>query len=179
MSTTPLSFPLNARASYSIAQLAAMQPEQFEEKDFDQIFQIAERLAVYKLNGLVRMNSPETAQQFLLNRYRNLEHEIFGIFWLTSENDVIEIEELFRGTIDCASVYPREVVKSACKYNASSAMLFHNHPGGTAYPSGLDEAITRRLAIALDLVEVRILDHIIVGRSDTYSFAEHGKDLKP
>ena len=98
---------------------------------------------------------------------------MFAILWLDNRHRVIAFEELFRGTIDGASIHSREVVKSALGHNAAACIMAHNHPSGVSDPSRADENITRRLRDALALIEVRVLDHIIVGE-DCVSFAERG-----
>lgn len=98
---------------------------------------------------------------------------MFGILHLDIRNRLIEMEELFRGTLDTATVHTREVVKSAIAHNSATVVLFHNHPSGVLEPSAADEFITERLREALALIDVRVLDHLIVG-DGCYSFAEHG-----
>jgi DNA repair protein RadC len=107
-------------------------------------------------------------------RLRDLPHEVFAAVYLDNRNRVIAFEELFRGTIDGASVYPREVVKQALARNAAAVILTHNHPSGVAEPSQADELITRRLKEALSLVDIKVLDHVIVGDEACESFAERG-----
>jgi DNA repair protein RadC len=107
-------------------------------------------------------------------RLRDLPHEVFGIIYLDKRRRVIQFEELFRGTIDYASVFPREVVKHALSHNASGVILAHNHPTGIAEPSQNDELITRQLKETLALVGIRVMDHIIVGDGVCESFAERG-----
>jgi DNA repair protein radc len=118
--------------------------------------------------------SPEDARHFLTLRYAELEHEIFGALWLNARHGVLKVEELFRGTVDGASVHPREVVKAALGANAAAVIFFHNHPSGIAEPSRADVRITARLRSALELVDVRLLDHLIVGGMDVTSLAERG-----
>jgi DNA repair protein RadC len=103
-----------------------------------------------------------------------LEHEVFVLILLDTRHHILSIEELFRGTIDGASVYPREVVKTALRVNAAAVICTHNHPSGVAEASNADELITRRLKDALALVDVRLLDHLLVTREQVYSFAESG-----
>jgi DNA repair protein RadC len=107
-------------------------------------------------------------------RLRDLDHEVFACLYLDTRNRVLKYEELFRGTLDGASVHPREVVKQALAQNAAALIFAHNHPSGVAEPSGADERITRRLRDALALVEIRVLDHIVVGDGEAVSFAERG-----
>ena len=117
---------------------------------------------------------PRTATSYLKLQFAGLEHESFRVMFLNNQNGLISSQELFRGTIDGASVYPREVVKATLSFNAAAVILAHNYPSGVCEPSQADQHITKRLADALGLIDVRVLDHIVVGGSDTYSFAEHG-----
>ena len=107
-------------------------------------------------------------------RLRDLPHEVFCCVYLDSRHRFLGFEELFRGTIDGASVHPREVVKRALSRNAAAIILAHNHPSGIPEPSQADEFITRRLKDALGLVDIRLLDHLIVGDSGCESLAERG-----
>ena len=118
--------------------------------------------------------SPQDTQLYLRMRIGHLEYEVFGVMWLDVRHRLLAIEELFRGTIDGASVYPREVVKAALKHNAAAAIFYHNHPSADSRPSAADLQITQRLRQSLALVEIRVLDHIIVGETCT-SLAERGE----
>jgi DNA repair protein RadC len=121
------------------------------------------------------LTSPDLTRRFLTARLRAYSHEVFGCLLLDNQNRVLRWEELFRGTIDGASVYPREVVKLALSSNAAAVIFAHNHPSGVAEPSSADRAITSHLKQALALVEIRVLDHFIIGDGQhPYSFAEHG-----
>ncbi|MDH3954069.1 MAG: DNA repair protein RadC, partial [Gammaproteobacteria bacterium] len=106
------------------------------------------------------IRSPADTEAFLLSKLRHLGHERFCCMYLDNRHRVLRFDELFRGTIDGTSVYPREVVKEALSINAAAVILAHNHPSGVAEPSQADERITRRLKSALDLVDVRLLDHL-------------------
>ena len=108
-----------------------------------------------------------------INSLALINCEVFTVLWLDTRHRVLGFEELFRGTIDGSSVHPREVVKSALHKNAAACILAHNHPSGISTASNADRAITRRLKDALSLIDVRVLDHIIVGE-DCLSFAEAG-----
>lgn len=119
-------------------------------------------------------STPRAACDFLAAHLRDLPHEVFCCFYLDNRNRLIHFEELFRGTLDGASVHPREVVKRALELNAAALILAHNHPSGVAEPSHADEAITRRLRDALALVEIRLLDHLVVGDGECTSLAERG-----
>ena len=120
------------------------------------------------------LSHPRATREFLRMRLRDLAYEVFAIVYLDNRNRVVGFEELFRGTIDGASVYPREVVKHALARNAAAVILAHNHPSGIAEPSQADELITRRLKDALGLVDIRVLDHLVIGDAVCESFAERG-----
>lgn len=120
------------------------------------------------------LTDPAASRRYLIARLRDLAHEVFACLFLDNRHRVIAFEELFRGTLDGASVHPREVVKRALSHNAAAVILAHNHPSGVAEPSGADRLLTRRLAEALNLVEVRVLDHFVVGDGYGVSFAERG-----
>lgn len=110
-----------------------------------------------------------------MHRYRDVECEYFGILFLDNKHRIIAHEpEFFRGTIDGCAVYPREVVKAALKHNAAALILWHPHPSGNPEPSEADRAITRRLVEALGIVDVRVLDHLVIGRTSWVSLAERG-----
>jgi DNA repair protein RadC len=109
-----------------------------------------------------------------MTRLATREFETFCLIYLDNRHRLIACEDLFRGTIDGASVHPREVVKEALRHNAAAVILAHNHPSGVAEPSHADELITRRLREALQLVDIRVLDHLIVAGGETVSFAERG-----
>ena len=120
------------------------------------------------------IRSPADTEAFLISRMRHLDHELFCCLYLDNRHRVLRFDELFRGTIDGTSVYPREVVKEALAVNAAAVILAHNHPSGVAEPSQADERITQRLKSALDLVDIRLLDHLIVGRGPATSLAARG-----
>ena len=120
------------------------------------------------------LSSPEQTKQYLRLRLGNLEHEVFACLFMDNRHHVICYEEMFRGTIDGANVYPREVVKAALKHNAAAVIFSHNHPSGVAEPSQADKAITNRLKDALATVDIRVLDHIVVSREESVSMAERG-----
>ena len=118
--------------------------------------------------------APSAVADYLRLRVGGLEHEVFGVLWLDAQNRLIEAEELFRGTLTQTSVYPREVVKTALARNAGAAVLYHNHPSGSAEPSRADELLTGTLKTALALVDVRVVDHFVVTVDKVTSFAERG-----
>ena len=119
------------------------------------------------------ITKPDDANAYLKLQFEGLEHESFRIMFLNSQHGLIKLQEMFRGTIDGAAVYPREVVKAALEFNAAAVILTHNHPSGVSEPSQADKNITKRLKEALHLIDVRVLDHIVVGNNDTFSFAQN------
>lgn len=120
------------------------------------------------------LSRPKDTRDYLKARLRAYPHEVFACLFLDNRHRVICFEELFTGTIDGASVHPREVVKRALYHNAAAVILAHNHPSGVAEPSRADQSITQRLKAALSLVDIRILDHFVIGDGETVSFAERG-----
>jgi len=120
------------------------------------------------------IRSPADTETFLMARLRDRPHEVFCCLYLDNRHRVLRFEELFRGTIDGTSVYPREVVKQALAVNAAAIILAHNHPSGVAEPSQADERITRRIKSALELVDIRLLDHLIIGDGISTSLASRG-----
>lgn len=120
------------------------------------------------------LTSPRSTREYLRMRLRDLTHEVFCCLYLDNRNRVIACEELFRGTIDGATVHPREVVKRALAHNAAAVILAHNHPSGVSEPSQADELITRKIKESLGSVDIRVLDHLIVGDGHCESMAERG-----
>jgi DNA repair protein RadC len=120
------------------------------------------------------IRNPADTQAYLHARLRHLGHELFCCLFLDNRHRVLRFDEMFRGTIDGTSVYPREVVKEALGVNAAAVILAHNHPSGVTEPSQADERITRRLKAALELVDIRLLDHLIIGDGRATSMASRG-----
>ncbi len=118
--------------------------------------------------------SPAKVKDYLRMQLAGREHEVFAVLFLDAQNRLIVLEEMFRGTLTQTSVYPREVVKRALEHQAAAVILAHNHPSGTAEPSRADEFLTQTLKSALALIDVRVLDHLVVGQSDVVSLAERG-----
>ncbi len=133
----------------------------------------AEGILKKRLERHGSIGSPTDATDFLRMRLGSLLHEEFHILWLDNRHRILDCQKLFTGTVDGASIYPREVVRAALGINASAAILAHNHPSGIAEPSAADRAITNELRDALRLVGVRILDHIVVG-AECVSMADRG-----
>jgi DNA repair protein RadC len=144
------------------------------EASFQEVLEAARLALAKRVRKGTGFTSPRVTADFLRVRLGSLEHEVFCIVFLTKRHQFIACENLFRGTIDGASVYPREVLKAALKHNAAAVILAHNHPSGISDPSAADETITHRLCEALALIDVRVLDHIIIAGGDTFSFAESG-----
>jgi DNA repair protein RadC len=136
--------------------------------------EISRRQLTESLKAGPSLASPRATCDFLSAKLRDLEHEVFCCLYLDKRHRLIEYEELFRGTIDGASVHPREIVKLALRRNSAAVIVAHNHPSGIAEPSQADELITQRVKEALGLVDIRLLDHIIVGDGVSVSFAERG-----
>lgn len=154
-------------------------PQQYPAITFstpDEVLDQAREILQYRLTRpeTTTFSSPDAVKSFLQLKLASAEREIFACLFLDNRHRLISYEELFFGTIDGASVHPREVVKSALGCNAAAVILAHNHPSGVAEPSRADEAITTRLKDALGLIDVRVLDHLIVGSDAPVSFAERG-----
>jgi DNA repair protein RadC len=135
---------------------------------------IARQLVAYKLAKGVSLKNPCLVKETLPILYGECEQEIFSMILLDTQHKVITRKDMFFGTIDAASVYPREIVKLVLEVNAGAVILVHNHPSGRPTPSQQDKTITQRIKTVLNMIDVQVLDHFIVAGSDTYSFAEHG-----
>ena len=138
------------------------------------VMELARRALAEEMKARDSLASPAAVRGYLRLAMQHLGHECFYCVFLDAQNRVIEAHELFRGTLTQTSVYPREVVKHALAHNAASVILAHNHPSGVAEPSLQDQALTRTLAEALALVDVKVLDHFIVAPGACLSFAERG-----
>jgi DNA repair protein RadC len=136
--------------------------------------ELARRQLAEALRAGPTVSNPQLTRDFLMAQLRDRGHEVFCCLYLDNRHRLIHFEELFRGTIDGASVHPREVVKQALQFNAAAVIVAHNHPSGVAEPSQADEIITRRVREALLLVDIRLLDHIIIGDGASVSLAERG-----
>ena len=138
------------------------------------VLELSRRALAQQLTQKPLFNTPQAVRDYLQLQLGGLHHEVFAVLFLDSQHRLIALEEMFRGTLTQTSVYPREVVKQALTLNASSIVLAHNHPSGTAQPSRADEALTHTLKAALALVDVRVLDHFVVTASQAVSMAELG-----
>lgn len=138
------------------------------------IFEMSRRALAEEMKQRDVLSSPKKVRDYLSLKLGNEPREIFMVLFLDTQNRVQAAESLFEGTLTQASVYPREIVKRALHHNAASVIFAHNHPSGIVEPSRADETLTKSLKSALDLVDVRVLDHFIVAGNDTMSFAERG-----
>ncbi|WP_341304655.1 DNA repair protein RadC [Pseudomonas sp. TMP25] len=138
------------------------------------ILLMAQQLASQRLRRGRPLTSPNAVFSHLQTLLGGYEHEVFALLMLDSKHRVLQFQELFRGTLDSASVYPREVVKLCLKHNAAAVILVHNHPSGDPQPSQADLVLTRKLQDALNMVDILTLDHVVVGREGCVSLAELG-----
>lgn len=138
------------------------------------VLEMSRRHLASELTARPCMNSSAAVKNYLSAQLRHRPSEVFAMLLLDSQHHLLHFAEVFQGTIDGAAVYPREIVKLALSHNAAAVILAHNHPSGIAEPSEADKAITRRLKDALSMVDIRTLDHLIVGNSEVLSFAERG-----
>ncbi|HNP27093.1 MAG TPA: DNA repair protein RadC [Nitrosomonas sp.] len=136
------------------------------------VLEMSRRTLGEKLEHGNALNTPQLVRDFLYLHLSNKQHEVFMGIFLDAKHHMITAEELFSGTLTQASVYPREVVKRALHHNAAAIIFAHNHPSGTAEPSHADKALTCALTKALDLIDIKVLDHFIIGKNEIMSFAE-------
>lgn len=130
--------------------------------------------AHWRRRGGVAFDSVARTKEFVQLQLANLEHEVFAVMFLDAQHQLIAFDQMFRGTLARTSVHPREIVKRALALNAGAVVLAHNHPSGAAEPSRADELVTQAVRAALQLVDVRVLDHMVVGSMQVMSFAERG-----
>jgi len=140
----------------------------------DLCVQEALRILEKKLRRVPRLVAPTSAKDYLRLKLARYDYEMFGVLWLDTRLRLIDFSEMFRGTLTTTSVYPRELVRDAIKFNASSCILSHNHPSGECEPSTADHTLTRVIKQTLALIDVRVIDHIIVGTGKAVSMAERG-----
>jgi len=136
--------------------------------------ELATRYTMARLEREGPMSSPNAVREYLSLKLSGLQHEVFSAMFMDNRHRVIEYRELFNGTIDSAAVYPREVVKHCLQTNTAAVIFSHNHPSGVAEPSDTDVRLTRKLTDALALIDVRVLDHLIIGQGCATSLAERG-----
>lgn len=138
------------------------------------VLELSRRALSQQLRAAPVFDSPQKVKDFVALRLSALRHEVFAVMYLDSQHRLIEMQELFQGTLAQTSVYPREVLRQALVLNAGAAILVHNHPSGVAEPSRADERLTESLTAALRVIDVRVLDHLVVGAGAVVSFAERG-----
>lgn len=161
--------PLTTGASNRFTQI---RPSDLSETEQASLVQLALKILRARHRRGRLLSSPQETKEYLQLLFESYRNEVFGAIFLDNRHRVLGFEELFFGTIDGASVHPRVVVQRALDLNAAAVIFAHNHPSGVAEPSRSDEAITRRLRDALGLVDVRVLDHLVVGSEGIVSFAE-------
>jgi DNA repair protein RadC len=138
------------------------------------VAEMARRALAQRLAEAPVFDSPAAVKQYLQLQLGALAHEVFAVLFLDAQHRLIRLEEMFRGTLTQTSVYPREVARRALELHAAAVILAHNHPSGLAEPSRADEFLTQGLKSALQLLDVQVLDHLVVGRGEVVSFAERG-----
>lgn len=146
-------------------------PENISEED---VLYWAEKIVTKRFTRSNYLTSPDTTKEFLRILLAKEHRELFLIIFLDNQNGILGYETLFQGTIDGAAVYPREIVKAVLTNNAASVILAHNHPSGAAEPSQADQKTTDRIIKALETIDVKVLDHLVLGGVATVSFAERG-----
>lgn len=153
---------------------AVTQPTEFDETEQEAIIKLALEILAARHAPGSNLTSPTETTAYLRIKFADYKNEVFCTIFLDNRHRVLSFEEMFQGTVDGSSVHPRVVVQRALEINAAAVIFAHNHPSGIAEPSNADEQITRRLKDALALVDVRVLDHIVVGVTETTSMAEKG-----
>jgi DNA repair protein RadC len=138
------------------------------------VLELARRSLTQEFTERALFESPDKVKDYLRMHLAGREHEVFAVLFLDAQNRLIALEEMFRGTLTQTSVYPREVVKRALQQQAAAVIFAHNHPSGAAEPSRADEFLTQTLKAALALIDVRVLDHLVVGRTEVVSMAQRG-----
>ena len=161
-------------AMSEVDRLAGLKPADLNDVEKESVIALAMKVLAIKHRAGRSLTKPDETRNFLRLRLADCRNEVFGCLFLDNRNRIIAVRELFQGTIDGASIYPRVVVQRALELNAAAMVFFHNHPSGVAEPSNADEAITRRLKEALALVDVRVLDHFVISAGESVSFAERG-----
>jgi DNA repair protein RadC len=172
-----------SQASFSFADVAVQSTNELLVRDAhgqyrvasaDEILSQAWGVLAQRVKPGVTLSSPQDVKDYLRLEIGLLEYEVFCVVFLDAQHRVIELRQMFRGTVSQTSVYPREVVKEALQLNAAAVILAHNHPSGVPEPSRADEFLTQSLKAALAMVDVRVLDHLVVAATAVVSFAERG-----
>jgi DNA repair protein RadC len=163
---------LQPQAQGALSQIKGLGPA--KQAELLAVAEIARRALAQPLQQRNVFDNPQLVKDYLTLHLDGHSQELFGVMFLDGQHRLIRFDILFTGTLTQTSVYPREVVRQAMRHNAAAVVLAHNHPSGVAEPSRADEYLTQTLASALKLVDVRVLDHIVVGRGQTVSLAERG-----
>ena len=156
------------------AKLYVREKTRYRAADSEQVLAAAQQIVDARMVRGASFKDPAVACEFFRNKLGHLEREVFAAVFLDTRHRLIDYVELFQGTIDGAEVHPREVVRAALRLNAAAVLVAHNHPSGDVEPSAADRAVTARLKQALALVDVRLLDHVIVGGRQSFSMAATG-----
>ena len=156
----------------SFSRQLGLGPAKFSQ--LQAVLEMGRRHLAERLRRDSALESPQAVRDYLKSLLRHEHHEVFGCLFMDSKHRMLAFEVLFRGSIDSASVYPRQVVKRALAHNVAAVIFCHNHPSGVPEPSEADRTLTQRLTEALDLIEVRVLDHFIVGEGEPLSMVEYG-----
>ena len=164
----------DAKALPGTNRFEALKPGRLNRAEKDTVVKLALSVLAERHRAGRSLGSPEQTRSFLRLKLVDRKYEVFGALVLDNRHRVIQVAEMFQGTVDGATVHPRVVVQRALEVNAAAVVFFHNHPSGVAEPSHADEAITRRLRDALALIDVRVLDHFVVAAGESVSFAERG-----
>ncbi|QYN42920.1 DNA repair protein RadC [Gilliamella sp. ESL0443] len=138
------------------------------------VVELSHRYLKVKMTKENYLTSPTLTHHYLANRLMDKDREIFMVIFLDNQNHVINCEEMFVGTYNCVEVHPREVARKALQYNAAALILAHNHPSGLAEPSQADRALTKKIEQVCELIDVRVIDHLVIGKGEYVSFAERG-----
>lgn len=138
------------------------------------VVELSYRYLKVKMTKENYLTSPTLTHHYLANRLMDKDREIFMVIFLDNQNHVINCEEMFVGTYNCVEVHPREVARKALQYNAAALILAHNHPSGLAEPSQADRALTKKIEQVCELIDVRVIDHLVIGKGEYVSFAERG-----
>jgi DNA repair protein RadC len=140
----------------------------------DQILESAERILRRRLERVGKIGEPSEAGSYLRAHCAHLEREVFGCIFLDTRHQILSVDDLFWGTIDAAEIHAREILKRGLLINAAAVIAFHNHPSGDLEPSAADRAVTQRIKAALELVDIRLLDHLVVSAAGFTSMASRG-----
>ncbi|NRA60805.1 MAG: DNA repair protein RadC [Psychrobium sp.] len=164
--------PLLKASQQEFCQHLGLGPAKYAQ--LQAVLEMSKRHYQQQLQAPLALTSSKATADYLIATLRDLPYEAFMVLYLDNQHQLITSEELFRGTINSANVYPREIVRQVIKHNAAAIILSHNHPSGISEPSQADRRITERIKAALALIDVTVLDHFIIGKNRPYSFADHG-----